>query len=1205
MASLTQTGSSADSMDFLPAVQVEVRHGARSATYTLDGIDFLVGSVPGCDLRVAAEASAVLCLFARHPGGLSLRKLAPTQTVLVNGQSVAQCELADGDCVQIGPIEFRLQIGAVRQPANLDQARAEFQERVEQFREQLVRFQHEKEAFERGRQQAAEAVQAKEQQQRDTLLEVRAFEIERQQQELTKVRQEMADQRRQLFDHYQDRRDRLAAMQDDLEKTRADLDAREKKLHLEEEDGADRRQRDRQRQDELDQHTVELTQRALRFEEERRQFDKEHQSLLDAVAARGEDIERREQAVAERNRTLDQREKEYETDVLRLNRLQGSLEARDVDVRSRADVLDKQRAQLETDTREVEEQLRHLDEWRVKLNDEAERLAVQKQEQEDLARQLAERGASLEGQQATLTVLRSRLERMREEIRAREQQVDEHRARQEIREAEMAKAQAEIEQLQREMENDQRLHALDRSQWLERSAVMEAAVRQLKEAKEKFAAEEDRLRRDAGELDEQRHQFAESDGILQGRLAQLAQAQEHLDLERQALQQRSVNILQREQACAALQEQLHRRSGEMSARHQEITDRLQTHQTRFAELDARGQQLNQREAELQQQIDSWRRDLEAKAAAIQQKHAEIATFEDTHQDQLNQLAVQRKTHADERAQFHLEQQTAVEKLAQTRTELQALRGEAQAFLQHLPDAELRAGAAVDRLGQARAQLRAHLDEIHAYVRQCQDELGQLRGKLQADLDKLQEQEQALRRSQDDHRLAMVAFRQQIIDWQAQITEHKNVLARGATRLERKEAQVDERAREMDAKSEQLAQQAVQLEEQEREVADRREEMDRHLVDMRQWYRQKLRELAGIPLIPDTLKFTAAEPPLPSPSHVAVEGEDGIVPTGRNILSITGAVDAGDQKLGQVLRASQLIDGDTLTALLAEARRQRRSLRQVLLASGVITLYQLALIEAGNVDGLMLGPVRIIDRLRHTTHETVYRVFDPRRGCEAVLRHLAEADMTDAVKPDEFRQRFGQAMLNDPHLANTLEVLELSGRPAAVQEWLAGLPASDWPPLAAAPGVCYRLLTQAAQGLATAHQAGVVHGHLADALLLLTGDGVLKICGIGEPPWLVGLQYDEEPTPRDDLRTLGKIVSGWCTPTGVRKGAKTKPLPDALVSVLYRLAADGDAGYRDVKELLDDLQKAAAAIPANAEAWERLLKYVREHGAAEAVLRQSA
>src|SRR5205823_11007817 len=116
-------------------------------------------------------------------------------------------------------------------------------------------------------------------------------------------------------------------------------------------------------------------------------------------------------------------------------------------------------------------------------------------------------------------------------------------------------------------------------------------------------------------------------------------------------------------------------------------------------------------------------------------------------------------------------------------------------------------------------------------------------------------------------------------------------------------------------------------------------------------------------------------------------DDALIPTGRSILTMPGPVDAGDYQLGETLRTLQLVDADALTALLAEARRQRRSLRQVLLASGAVTLYQLALIEAGNVDGLMLGPVRVIDRLRMTSLETVYRVFDPRRGTEAVLRHL--------------------------------------------------------------------------------------------------------------------------------------------------------------------------------------------------------------------------
>jgi trichohyalin len=264
-----------------------------------------------------------------------------------------------------------------------------------------------------------------------------------------------------------------------------------------------------------------------------------------------------------------------------------------------------------------------------------------------------------------------------------------------------------------------------------------------------------------------------------------------------------------------------------------------------------------------------------------------------------------------------------------------------------------------------------------------------------------------------------------------------------------------------------------------------------------------------------------------------------------------------------------------------------------------------LIEAGNIAGLMLGPARVIDRLRVTPHEIVYRVFDPRRGQEAVLRHLAEEEQANAVHVGEFQKCFGRAMLQDPHVAGTYEVLDLNGRPAALQEWLAGLPASDWPPLAAAPGVCFRLVTQAALGLGTIHKAGLVHGHLEESSLLLTTAGIVKICGLGEPAWLVGKTATANPEPRDDLHALGRIAAGWSLADGVRKGAKTKPLPGALQAILERLADNGAGGYSSAQELLDDLDRAGADVPPNAEAWDRLLKYVREHETPEAVLRLSA
>src|SRR5439155_20728905 len=144
--------------------------------------------------------------------------------------------------------------------------------------------------------------------------------------------------------------------------------------------------------------------------------------------------------------------------------------------------------------------------------------------------------------------------------------------------------------------------------------------------------------------------------------------------------------------------------------------------------------------------------------------------------------------------------------------------------------------------------------------------------------------------------------------------------------------------------------------------------DRHLDDMREWYRRKLRELSMVR------------------SPAVALGHDR-----REILALTPEVEPADRRLGELLLSLSLVDTDTLAALLAEAGRQHRSLRQALLAGGYLTLYQMALIETGNLDGLVLGPLRVVDRLRVTPCEAAYRVFDPPRNHEAVLRYLAEAE----------------------------------------------------------------------------------------------------------------------------------------------------------------------------------------------------------------------
>src|SRR5262249_10680542 len=74
-----------------PEVRIEVRHGGSATTYPVGAAGFLVGSVPGCDLRVPGkDLPALLCLIAPvAAGGVHFRKLAPTQAILRNGKSAS------------------------------------------------------------------------------------------------------------------------------------------------------------------------------------------------------------------------------------------------------------------------------------------------------------------------------------------------------------------------------------------------------------------------------------------------------------------------------------------------------------------------------------------------------------------------------------------------------------------------------------------------------------------------------------------------------------------------------------------------------------------------------------------------------------------------------------------------------------------------------------------------------------------------------------------------------------------------------------------------------------------------------------------------------------------------------------------------------------------------------------------------------------
>lgn len=251
-------------------------------------------------------------------------------------------------------------------------------------------------------------------------------------------------------------------------------------------------------------------------------------------------------------------------------------------------------------------------------------------------------------------------------------------------------------------------------------------------------------------------------------------------------------------------------------------------------------------------------------------------------------------------------------------------------------------------------------------------------------------------------------------------------------------------------------------------------------------------------------------------------------------------------------------------------------------------------------------MRVQERLHASARETVYRVVDPRRQSDnglALLRHLSENEMADAVRPDEYRQRFAALTgVQHTNLAATYEVLDISDRPAVLQEYVSGLPSNEWPALAATPGVWLKLLTQVALGLKAGHDADITHGRLRGESIVLTAAGTVKVCGLGEPSWLAS---GDEPT--DDLAALGKLALGWAMLTPRRKNAKPKPLHDAMQSLLIRLSAVAGDGTRitSVNELLAAIEEVRASVPESADVWARLLAQVEPGQDSPPTLRQAS
>jgi len=757
---------------------------------------------------------------------------------------------------------------------------------------------------------------------------------------------------------------------------------------------------------------------------------------------------------------------------------------------------------------------------------------------------LSERERALQAEQAELAQRRAELDALARELpaqlAAREQQLQRQQAELTAVRGELAQLRSQLAERFRE----RREKLLARLQGIHRAARKLAQRKRQLEAREKAVytlGEETTRARAEVQSAAERHRRERAE--LEERAAMLAARQTHLE-------RRETELAAKEAALETAQKQHQGELVRLERIQASIDQRQRTLDQRTQELNTRQEQLAQQEQALlqtQQALAAQTHELQLQAESLQKREADLS----------QRLALL---------------ETQQENLQALRARLEALRDELRLQEQDLADQRIMHDAAVEehtRRAQQIEQLHAEVMAERQALQREQEQFAQRRATLEQAIAQL-------RLTRDSLDAEQKAFEARVAEWEqnasrsADVEEASNRLAAKHRALKEREIALEQREQQLQEREEELARRAAQAEELhalQAELRQQASELARREADL------AARQQA---LANDTAALSAQEAVVVPPTAPMAESSD-----------------LADRTLAELLQTHGLMDAEVLASLLAEARRQRRSLRQYLLTKGHLSLYQLALIEAGNPEGLLLGPLRIVDKLPSTPRETVFRVFDPRSQQQGVLRHLADSEMADAVRPDEFRSRFSAAQsVVHGNVAQVHEVLEIHGRPAVLLEWVNGLASSDWPGLAAAPGAWFRLVCQAVLALHAAHEQGLCHGHLEANSFVLSEDGTLKLLGLGEPAWLTHAKLYEE-TPTADLVALGHLMAGWAaTPPG-GKAVKSKPLPEELARLVQRVQA---GEFDSAQQLMEELDRVSVRVPASGTAWERLLKYVAEQTA---------
>lgn len=237
---------------------------------------------------------------------------------------------------------------------------------------------------------------------------------------------------------------------------------------------------------------------------------------------------------------------------------------------------------------------------------------------------------------------------------------------------------------------------------------------------------------------------------------------------------------------------------------------------------------------------------------------------------------------------------------------------------------------------------------------------------------------------------------------------------------------------------------------------------------------------------------------------------------------------------QALRRSRLLARNQLDVILSEAPRNVRAsakdLGEWMVSKEYLTHFQVVKLLQGTWQGLVLGPYQILSPLGRGGMGTVYlardtRIESERNGGPALValkvlpaKKAREEERTLA----RFRREMDLARLVDhPHVTKTFDVGTVDGVHFIAMEYIRGISLrkqiADSGPLSIARAARY--FSEVCDGLAHAHEKGLIHRDLKPSNMMVTPNGHAKILDMG----LAMVEDEELPADKKIVGGQGYVV----------------------------------------------------------------------------------